>query len=255
MNRQILSCSILALATGWICACGSDDAGPAYGQGGSAAGGSGGATGASGSGHAGAPPSTTCASDPLRTGLVAQQTGVSVDSFDCEILKYTAQYNEPDAMIFKAIIYVESRFNYTAVGCPNTCGTPPGWTPDECGCCGLMQSLAPACPEDRNKVTFLPNGHPDMATDPSSPDWPGSVFNPDVNIKFGVQGIAGNRAAAQKQFPGCTEEQYTLMAIGNFNHYGSTKSCTQYNTDYDNAVLAAYHQYSAAARYPEHPYP
>ena len=38
------------------------------------------------------------------TGLTAQQTGVSVDAFDCPILEWTAKYGEPDAMIFKAII-------------------------------------------------------------------------------------------------------------------------------------------------------
>jgi hypothetical protein len=80
-----------------------------------------------------------CATDPLRTGLVAQQTGVSVDAFDCPILKWAAYYKEPDPMIFKAIIYVESRFDQTAVACPNyPCGTPAGWTAAESGCYGLM---------------------------------------------------------------------------------------------------------------------
>jgi hypothetical protein len=37
----------------------------------------------------------------LHTGLVAQQTGVSVDAFDCQILEWTAAYHEPDPMIFK----------------------------------------------------------------------------------------------------------------------------------------------------------
>jgi hypothetical protein len=48
--------------------------------------------------------------------------------------------------------------------------------------------------------------------------------------------------------------QYTMMAIGNFNSYGSTKSCTVYNLDYDNAVLDAYRQYSTAAGWSAHPY-
>jgi hypothetical protein len=58
-----------------------------------------------------------CDPDPLRTNLAPLWNGNSVDAYDCPILKYTAQYNEPDAMIFKAIIYVESRFQYDAVGC------------------------------------------------------------------------------------------------------------------------------------------
>jgi hypothetical protein len=198
---------------------------------------------------------TACTPDPLKTGLTATQTGISADAYDCIILKYTAELGEPDAMIFKAIIYVESRFDYIAVGCPNTCGCPSGWAAEECGCLGLTQSIAPACSYDKDKVTFLPNGRPDLATDPSSPDWPGSAFNPDVNIRSGVGAVAGNRADAKKKFPGCTEEQYTLMAIGNFNSYGSAQGCTVYNTGYAAAVLEAYRRYAAAAGYAGHPYP
>lgn len=57
----------------------------------------------------------------------------------------------------------------------------------------------------------------------------------------------------KKQFPGCSEDQYTMMAIGNFNSYGSTKSCTVYNTQYDSAVLDAYKSYSTASGWPAHP--
>ena len=45
------------------------------------------------------------------------------------------------------------------------------------------------------------------------------------------------------------------MAIGDYNSYGSTKSCTQFNTAYDDGVLAAYQQYATAAGYSAHPYP
>ena len=44
------------------------------------------------------------------------------------------------------------------------------------------------------------------------------------------------------------------MAVGNYNSYGSTKSCTVYNTDYDDAVIMAYQQYATAAGYAAHPY-
>src|SRR4051812_50119030 len=82
----------------------------------------------------------SCDTDPLHTGLTAVQTGVSVDAFDCPILAWSAHYNEPDPMIFKAIIYVESRFDNKSVACPNLpCGTPDGWSTDESGCYGLMQ--------------------------------------------------------------------------------------------------------------------
>jgi hypothetical protein len=75
-----------------------------------------------------------------------------------------------------------------------------------------------------------------------------------VNVDAGVAGISGNRAQVIKQFPGCTVDQYTMMAIGNYNSYGSTKSCTQYNTTYANLVVDAYRQYSKAAGYPAHAY-
>ena len=45
-----------------------------------------------------------------------------------------------------------------------------------------------------------------------------------------------------------------MMAIGNYNSYGSTKSCTVYNTSYDDSVLQAYRQYASAAGYAAHAY-
>ncbi len=44
--------------------------------------------------------------------------GLSVDIDDCPILEFTATHKEPDAMIFKAMIKVESNFTYDAVGTP-----------------------------------------------------------------------------------------------------------------------------------------
>jgi len=196
----------------------------------------------------------SCSPDPLKTGLTASQTGVSVDAFDCPILAWTATYAEPDPMIFKAIIYVESRFDDTAVACPNMpCGTPTGWTSAESGCYGLMQ-VVPACGDDPGDAGLLPGGQPNLTTDPSSSGWAGSIFNPNVNIEIGISGVASNRAQDEKKFPGCTVDQYTLMAVGDYNSYGSTKSCTEYNTAYDDGVLAAYQQYAAAAGYPAHSY-
>jgi hypothetical protein len=195
-----------------------------------------------------------CSPDPLRTDLTAQQTGVSVDAFDCQILKWTAQAAEPDPMIFKAIIYVESRFDATSVACPNLpCGTPNGWTAAESGCYGLMQ-IVPACGGVTNSPGLLPSGHPDLEKTMTASDWTSSVFNPDVNIRIGIAGVADNRSQEMKKFVGCTVDQYTMMAIGDYNSYGSTKSCTVYNTAYDNLVLQAYHQYATAAGYAAHGY-
>lgn len=193
-------------------------------------------------------------SDPLRTGLTAEQTGISVDAFDRPILEWAAKYSEPDPMIFKAIIYVESRFDDTSVACPNMpCGTPSGWTAAESGCFGLMQ-VVPACHDDPQDAGLLQDGQPNLTVDASAPGWAGSIFNPAVNIEIGISGVAGNRKQVEQQFPGCTVDQYTMMAVGNYNSYGSTKSCTEYNTTYDDAVLSAYQQYAKAAGYAPHSY-
>jgi len=67
-------------------------------------------------------------------------------------------------------------------------------------------------------------------------------------------GVADNRSQEQKKFAGCTVDQYTMMAIGDYNSYGSTMSCTQYNTGYDDTILTAYRQYATAAGYAAHGY-
>jgi len=195
-----------------------------------------------------------CHADPLKTGLPALFNGNSVDMYDCIILRLTAQHSEPDAMIFKAIIYVESRFQYDSVGCTNNTGCCPqkNWSGAECGCLGAMQA-GPSC-QSTSTLGLLPDGHVDLETNQSASDWSNSVFNPEVNIDLGIGGIAFNRSQVKQQFPGCTEDQYTLMAIGNFNNYGSTKSCTVYNTTYDNEVLDAYRSYSVASGWPAHAY-
>ncbi len=207
---------------------------------------------------AGSPTATTggatCATDPLKTGLTAQQTGQSVDLADCPILTYTAKYGEPDAMVFKAIIYVESRFQYDATACTNLpCGTPTGWTSAESQCFGLMQ-VVPACGSLPDNAGLLANGHPNLTTDMSAAAFATSIFNPTVNVEVGIAGVANNRMQEKQKFSGCTEDQYTMMAVGDFNSYGSTKSCTDYNTQYDDLVITAYKQYAAAANWTAHPY-
>ena len=188
----------------------------------------------------------------LHTGLIAQQTGISVDSYDCSVLEWTAKDSEPDPMIFKAIMYVESRFDNKAVACPNDpCGVPPGWAVAEAGCYGVMQ-VVPAC--GGFKAGLLASGHPDLVTDPASSDWPNSIYNPEIGIELGIGGIAFNRAQIKAQFPGCTEDQYTVMAVGSFNSYGSATGCTTTNMAYVGPVLDAYKEYAAAAGYPAHAY-
>ncbi|MFO0738301.1 MAG: transglycosylase SLT domain-containing protein [Labilithrix sp.] len=239
MRSALLLFSLVGLA-----ACSSDE--PSASDAGAGA-------GAGRSDAGGVTPATGCDASKLRTGLVAKQTGVNVDAFDCAILAATAKYHEPDPMIFKAIIYVESRFDRTSVACPNLpCNQPAGWTNEESRCYGLMQ-IVPAC-NSTPKTVLLSNGHPNLTTDTSAVGYAGSVFNPDVNIDVGVSGIAGNRGQVVEQFPGCTTDQYTMMAIGNYNSYGSTKSCTQINGEYTKIVLEAYREYSQAAGYVAHAY-
>lgn len=81
-----------------------------------------------------------------------------------------------------------------------------------------------------------------------------SIYNPEVNIHVGVAGFAGNRAEVEMLFPGCTEDQYTLMALGNLASHGSTTGCTAYNTDYIDYILPAYFDYCTAAGYTPHAY-
>ncbi len=195
-----------------------------------------------------------CDPDPLRTNLPPLWNGNSVDTYDCPILEYTAEYDEPDAMIFKAMLYVESRFQYDAVGCTDNgpCCPEIGWTAAECACLGMMQN-GPACGETSG-LGLRSDGHPNMETDPDCAAFANSVFNPTVNIEIGISRVSRNRARMMQDFPGCTEDQYTMMAVGEYNNYQSTQSCTSYNSEYDSAVLEAYDEYSAAAGWPAHPY-
>ncbi len=104
----------------------------------------------------------TCDTDPLKTGIVAMQTGVSADAFDCAVIKTTAKYAWPDPMLVKAVMYGESRFDQFAAGCMNNpCGVPMGWSMNETGCFGLMQ-VVPACNPKPTDPWILPNGHPNM---------------------------------------------------------------------------------------------
>ncbi len=207
----------------------------------------------------------SCATDLLHTGPPRPcSTTTRSTRTTALILEFTAKYHEPDAMIFKAIIYVESRFQYDAVGCTgnSNCCPQRGWTGAECGCPGSDADRAVVRPfgtsqqgctaSDPRLAPERPRRPGDGARRP--PDWSNSVFNPAVNIDLGVAGIACNRAQAKAQFPGCTEDQYTMMAIGNFNSYGSTQSCTVYNFPYDSSVLDAYNMYASAAGWPAHPY-
>jgi len=190
----------------------------------------------------------------LKTGITAQQTGVSADSFDCDVIAATTKYNEPDPMLIKAIMYGESRFDYTSVGCTNMpCGMPAGWTVAESGCLGLMQ-IVPACGGTPGNIGLLSNGHPNMTTDQNAAEFATSIFKPSINIEVGVSGLAGNRDEVEMLYPGCSEDQYTLMALSNYASHGSAQGCTQVNRAYLDYMLPAYYEYATAAGYTPHDY-
>lgn len=195
-----------------------------------------------------------CDSDLLRTNLEPLWNGNNVDDYDCLILQYTAQYNEPDAMIFKAMLYVESRFQYDAIGCSGRgpCCPEIGWSGDECGCLGMMQN-GPACGETSG-LGLRSDGHPNMETNPDCVEFTNAIFNPAVNIEIGISRVSSNRERMMENFPGCTEDQYTMMAVGEYHSYQSTQSCTVHNFSYNTVVLEAYNEYSAAAGWPTRPY-
>ena len=192
--------------------------------------------------------------DPAPTREAPAIFGLSVDIDDCPILEFTATHNEPDAMIFKAMIKVESNFTYDAVGCTDRgpCCPEIGWSPSECACLGVMQN-GPTCGEYEG-LGLYSDGRPNLERDPSCTEFNNSMFNPVVNIEIGISRVARNRERMMESFPGCTEDQYTMMAVGEYHSYQSTQSCTLFNYDYDRAVLEAYNEYSAAASWPARPY-
>jgi hypothetical protein len=155
--------------------------------------------------------------DPLFT------CGGPWDVHDCLILDQARAASEPDPMVFKAQVSLESNFNVFAVSPDSPCAIPSGWTDAESKSFGLMQ-LTPAC--GWLMAARLPDGHPNMTKDIASDLWATSVFNPLVNIAEGVRAIRVNRATVTRRYPGCTEVEYTRMALAAFNRgSGSVTGC------------------------------
>ena len=118
---------------------------------------------------------------------------------------------------------------------------------------GVMQ-IVPACGGTPNNLGLLANGRPNLTTDMGSSIWGGSILNPTNNIEIGVSFLADNRMQEIQKYPGCTTDQYTMMALGDYASYGSTKSCTSVNKQYLDLILTAYNMYATAAGYAPHPY-
>src|SRR5258706_306171 len=169
----------------------------------------------------------------------------SRDAYVCQFLEHTVAANEPDPMIFKAQIDLESNFDVFAVSPDPPCGVKAGWTIDESRSFGLMQ-LTPAC--GWLKTARLPDGHPNLERDASTDLWSTSVFNPVVNVNDGVQAMQLDRAELVSRFPGCSEADYTMMSLGAFNQGSSSiTGCNQMSLAAASYVLRVRQLYSTLA--------
>jgi hypothetical protein len=233
-------------------AAGSGGAGGTGGAGGSGgvAGTSGGVAGGGGaSGSGGAPDGgASCASgaDSLKTG------SARVDAYDCVLLDFAQINDYPDAMMVKAEVEQESAFNVLATSLDSPCGTMMGWSDDESKSFGLVQ-ITPACGE--GKSALLPNGHPNLTKDMSSPMWATSVYRPEINLDEGYKTITTMLLSVKNKYPGCTEAQYVLMSAGAFNSgANAVLGCAMFNAraqTYVDLVLGHYHSFARSAGWPD----
>jgi len=218
--------------------------GAGHANGGASAGGGSGASGTAGAG--GSSGGNCPAVDPLKTNKANQ------DKYDCAILAVSAKYGMPDPMIVKSQIQQESSFNVFAISGDSPCGIMNGWTDAESKSFGLIQTT-PACGEAT--AALLPNGHPNLDQDMSSPSWATSVFNPTINLDAGVQTDTDSLKALKKKYAGCTAAQYNMMAAGAFNSGDSAVTgCGMYNSRaqaYVNAITSHYHQFAQEAGWPD----
>lgn len=148
------------------------------------------------------------------TNSTSTATNISIgdpvyDQFDSYIINASDRYNIPDQMMVKSMILQESNFDTFAVSPDIPCGVPDGWTDQESRSFGLMQ-VTPACVDEDDTP-------PNLTTDRNSPNWTTSWFNPEYNINRGVESLSENLSLVMNNFPGCSNEQYMLMALGAYN--------------------------------------
>jgi hypothetical protein len=193
-------------------------------------------------------PPITCGDsgrDPL-------QTGSSNDQFDCFILASASDRMHPDPMLVKAQIAQESAFNPFSTSPDSPCGIHMGWTDGESKSFGLTQ-ITPACSEAT--TLLLPDGHPNMTTDPQSNLWSTSVFNPQTNIDEGVRTMVGFLNQMKQMFVGCSDTDYNLMSAGAFNSGSrAVLGCNSYNlraASYVASVRTKYETMARAANWPD----
>jgi len=223
----------------------------AGGSGGST--GRGGASGAAGSGGSAGPRDAGADAAGCAAGAEPLMTGTArVDAYDCLLIDLAAKYAHPDPMMIKAQVQQESSFNVLATSADSPCGIMAGWTDAESKSFGLVQ-VTPACGEA--KSALLPNGHPNLTTDMTSPLWASSVFNPNLNLSEGYNTITTMLRSLQTRYAGCTGAQYVLMSAGAFNSgTGAVLGCNMFNAraeTYVTAVLTHYHAFAQSAGWPD----
>ena len=184
--------------------------------------------------------------DPLKTN------NARIDAYDCTLVDLATMYMHPDPMMVKAQVQQESSFQLLATSQDSPCGIKAGWTDAESKSFGLVQ-VTPACGEA--KTALLPDGHPNLTTDMTSPMWSTSVFNPELNLGEGYKTITSMLRSLKTKYAGCTDAQYVLMSAGAFNSgTGAVLGCNMFNARaqaYVDAVLTHYHGFARVAGWPD----
>jgi F5/8 type C domain-containing protein len=163
---------------------------------------------------------STASKDPISIG------NSKSDQFDSFILAASSKYNI-DPMIIKSQIAQEGGFDGVQHASSDTpCGIPGvdfpwkvTWTSYQSRSFGLMQ-ITPACSVKYSAVNpsaLLPSGYPNLTTDPNSPDWNYSAFNPTYNIQKGTYDDRRSTDIQTKRFPDCTNNEHVMMGVGAYN--------------------------------------
>jgi hypothetical protein len=187
-----------------------------------------------------APPIDAVDTAPIETG------NPEYDAYDSFIRNSVATESWPDAMMIKAMVYQESSFEWDAISSDSPCGRPSGWTDAESKSFGLMQ-ITPAC--DEGEECWKPDGHPNRTKDMSSPDFATSCYRPELNIAIGTATTVSEWKSMQKEFAGCTANEYILMAIAAYNSgHGSVDGCTTYTSRARTYIRNVLERYDELAR-------
>jgi glycosyl hydrolase family 16 len=191
----------------------------------------------------GPPPNIPPLPGLLSTGNVAE------DIYDDLIVQYCAQYGHPNPRIVKCQVKWESDqvFDIYCTSADTPCGIFPGWTSAESRSFGLLQ-VTPACGESGDGAMLLANGHPNMTTSVASTLWGGSVYNPSLNLKIGIEAIAGGYDHFKALFPACSDDNLVLMAAAGYvGNWSGVTSCGVWNEqgqlDYVQNVIRIYEEW------------